>query len=148
MSAWTIGAERVPAAKLGDKSAATEIIGKLARWIPGDILVLFAGAVNWVSTEPSHPSVPLLVVFWAATPCVVILSAWAKHDLKKIDSVKAFLATIAFGIWSLSIPRSGWQNWDLVSKNPGWVTGISALGGLMFGLLASGIERKFAGEFD
>ncbi len=149
MSAWNIGAEQVRAVKLGDKGAASEIIGRVVLWIPGDILALYAGAVNWVSAEPSHPSVRLLQVFLAATPIVVILSAFAKRDLGKFDFVKALLASLAFAIWSLSIPRSGWQQWHVVNQNPGWVTAASALGGLIFGLLATGIERRYgSGEYN
>jgi hypothetical protein len=149
MSAWSIGADRVRAQKLSGKDAAIEMLGRVARWIPGDILVLFAGAINWVSAEPAHPSVRLLVVFLVATPVVVVLGAFAKQDVVGFDFVKAALATLAFAIWSLSIPRSGWQEWRVVSENPGWVTTVSALGGLMFGLLASGIERKYgSGEYE
>jgi hypothetical protein len=127
----------------------SDIIGRVARWIPGDILVLYAGAINWVSPEPASPSVRLLVVFFIATPVVVLLGAFAKHKVAGFDLVKAALAMLAFAIWSLSIPRSGWHQWALVSDNPGWVTIASALGGLMFGLLASGIERTYGtGEFN
>jgi len=88
-------------------------------------------------------------VFLVATPVVVVLGAFAKQDVVGFDFVKAGLATLAFAIWSLSIPRSGWQEWRVVSENPGWVTTVSALGGLMFGLLASGIERKYgSGEYE
>src|SRR5216684_6922962 len=99
MSAWSIGADRVRAQKLSGKDAAIEMLGRVARWIPGDILVLFAGAINWVSAEPAHPSVRLLVAFLVATPVVVVLGAFAKQDVVGFDFVKAALATLAFAIW-------------------------------------------------
>jgi membrane associated rhomboid family serine protease len=113
-----------------------------------DIVVLFAAAISWVSAEPAHPSVVLLVVLVIATPTVVLLAVFAKQDFVAFDFVKAALATLAFVIWSLSVPRSGWQQWHVVSEHPGWVAAASSLGGLMFGLLASGIERKYgSGEY-
>jgi hypothetical protein len=149
MSAWSIGADPVRVQKLNqDRDAASETIGRVTRWIPGDILVLFAGAINWVSAEPEHPSVKLLVLFFLATPVVVLLGAFAKRKLVGFDYVKAALAMLAFAIWSLSIPRSGWHQWPLVNDNPGWVTTASALVGLIFGLLASGVERTYAGEYN
>jgi hypothetical protein len=150
MSAWSIGADRAEVQKMGRGGDSTsEIIGRVARWIPGDILVLYAGAINSVSAEPAPPSVRLLVVFFIATPVVVLLGAFAKHKVARFDFAKAALAMLAFAIWSLSIPRSGWHQWSLVSDNPAWVTIVSVLGGLMFGLLASGIERTYStGEYD
>src|SRR5215470_2563992 len=98
MSAWSLGADRVRAKDLSNDEATSEIIGRMTRWIPGDILVLFAGAINWISAEPAAPSVPLLLVFLAATPIVVVLAAFSKHDLAKFDLTKAVLATLAFAI--------------------------------------------------
>lgn len=143
MSAWSIGADQVRAVKLSKKEGATEILDRIVRWIPGDIVVLFAAAISSISAEPKHPSVQLLVVFLVVTPIVVVLGAFAKRKLVGFDFVKAGLATLAFAIWSLSVPRSGWQQWHMVSDNPGWVTAVSALGGLVFGLFASGIERRY-----
>lgn len=143
MSAWSIGAERVRAGVLGRKPTAEEFVGRLTRWIPGDVLVLFASAINWVSAEPKPPSRSLLIVFLLATPIVVLLGAYSKRGVVPYDWVNALLATFAFAIWSISIPRSGWQAWPLFSSNPGWVTLASALGGLVFGLIASGIELRY-----
>ena len=143
MSAWSLGADRGAVVRLSGEDRTKEIIGRVVRWIPGDMVVLYAGAINWVSAEPKLPSLPLLLVFIAATPVVVILGAFATRSVRRFDFVKAVLAVIAFGIWSVSVPRSGWQQFDVVRENPGWVTALSALGGLMFGLLASGMEREY-----
>ena len=142
MSAWGLGAIPQRPELMGDK-VASEMVGRVVRWIPGDIIVLFAAAINWISAEPARPNMTLLVVFVALTPVVVLLAAFATRGLARFDYVKAVLATLAFAIWSLSVPRSGWHQLDLVAQNPGWVTLASALGGLMFGLFASGIERRF-----
>src|SRR5262245_30767275 len=108
MSAWSVGAIPVRAYLMGDKPA-TEIVGRMVRWIPGDIVVLFAAAISWVSAEPAKPSMGLLILFIAATPVVVILGAFASRAVAGFDFVKAVLAAIAFTIWSLSVPRSGWH---------------------------------------
>jgi hypothetical protein len=132
---------------LGDKPA-SEIVGRMVRWIPGDIVVLFAAAINWVSAEPEKPSMKLLILFIAATPIIVVLAAFASRAVARFDFVKAALAAIAFTIWSLSVPRSGWHELELVAQNPGWVTLVSALGGLAFALFASGIERRFGAGYE
>jgi NADH:ubiquinone oxidoreductase subunit 6 (subunit J) len=144
MSAWSVGATRSRALLSARKPDAGEFVSRVIRWIPGDIVVMYAAAIQWVTPEPADPSMNLLLVFMAAAGVMVILGAFATRTVERFDWIKAVLAVFAFGIWSLSVPRSGWQQLAEVADNPGLVTAASALGGVMFGLIADGIERRFS----
>lgn len=144
MSAWGVGAS-TSEVRLATPDAGS-YVGRVVRWIPGDVVALYGAAILWVTPEPLAPSLALWWWFVAAAPVVTLAGAFATRNLKKFDAVKAALAAVAFAIWSLSVPRSGWQQLGAIAANPGWVIAASALGGVIFGLVASGIERKFGGS--
>jgi hypothetical protein len=57
-------------------------------------------------------------------------------EMRSSPLVLALMAVVAFAIWSLAIPDSGWYDWNSVASNPGWVALIAGVGGLVFGAIA------------
>jgi hypothetical protein len=158
MSAWRIGAETptysegarlgrrgqpAPGATTGDLKSAVD---RLTKWIPGDVLALYVASVTAFSTEANaQPSVPLLVVFVVVTPLFVVGSAFAaRGSVGSVELLSAALAIGAFTIWSLTVPFSGWQRWNVVDDNQAAVAVAAALGGVLFGFLAEGLSKRAA----
>lgn len=70
----------------------------------------------------------------------VPFAAWvARKQITGAVWGRAILAVVAFLIWSLTVPASGWHQLEAVAKNPGWVALIATLVGLFFGVLAERI---------
>ncbi|HYZ13484.1 MAG TPA: hypothetical protein VFA08_07760 [Actinomycetota bacterium] len=70
----------------------------------------------------------------------VPFAAWvARKQVTGAVWGRALLAVVAFLIWSLTVPESGWHEFEAVAKNPGWVALIATLAGLFFGVLAERI---------
>lgn len=145
MSAFGLGREAGGASFRNERDAG-EFVGRVVRWVPGDVIVLFAACITWVGVD--KPSVPLLVLFGALTPLIVLGGAWSRsrHRVGKSDYVKAVLGLVAFVIWSLTVPGSGWRAWPVIAENVGWVAVISAVGGVLFGLIGSGVELRMSAD--
>jgi hypothetical protein len=120
------------------------VVDRLTRWIPGDMLALFATVVTAIAamTSPEMPQWIWLAVCIFATPALVLLikPADGKPDPQKPK--KALLGLIAFVIWSLTIPDSAWHNIAFVTDNAPLVAGLAALGGIFFGLLAENLVTQ------
>ena len=54
----------------------------------------------------------------------------------KLILLSMVLTAIAFGAWSVSVPGSAWQRWDVVADNPTAVGWIAIVVGLLFGAIA------------
>jgi hypothetical protein len=141
MSAWRIGAgtdDVAHARETGD--TLKRYIDKITVWIPGDVLVIYVAGVTALLTQSNEPNVVWLVVMAVITLVYVPIAAWvARKQITGAVWVRALLAVVAFLIWSLTVPESGWQELEAVAKNPGWVALIATLAGLFFGLLAERI---------
>jgi hypothetical protein len=159
MSSWRIGAEAGggtaggPAAFGGpgtDAAAETSpvatAIDRLTKWIPGDILALYVAAVTAFAAESgSKPSPLLLVVFIALSALFVIGASFATTgEVPRAALLPAVLAALAFTIWTLSVPFSGWQRWGFVSDNQASVAVVAAVLGLLFGYAAEGFTKRAA----
>jgi ABC-type proline/glycine betaine transport system permease subunit len=146
VSAWRVGSEAGPDTMLGEEqpSAIKAWIDKVTKWIPGDILAFFLAAITSLQQDPkSKPSIVLLVVMWVVTPLAVLGGAFASgKPLTNVVWVSALLAAIAFGIWSLTVPFSGWQRLDVVGDNPRMVAIIAGIAGFLFGFLADGVVQQ------
>jgi hypothetical protein len=164
MSAWRLGVESVaeghePAGEAGGGAvdlsarltqASTPPVGgldSLTKWIPGEVIVLYAAAVTAFGAEThAEPSIALLIVAGVLTPVIVVLFAYSRGTVKRKTWLTALFAAIAFAIWSLSVPFSGWQSWDLVQDNQLAVALVAAVSALLFGLLAEGLIRHYGGK--
>jgi|tagenome__1003787_1003787.scaffolds.fasta_scaffold20822687_2 hypothetical protein len=142
MSAWRVGTGRGSQAGLAadGQSPTKEFIDKLTVWIPGDVIALFVvGVTALLNGGKSGPNVLWLVIMAIATPLIVWLGAWASHKSDSKTGVRALLALIAFLIWSMTVPDSGWQKISWVAKNSVWVALIAGLIGIFFGIIAERI---------
>jgi len=141
MSAWRIGAGTDDVAEVretGDNLKRS--IDKITMWIPGDVLVIYVAGVTALLTQSNEPNVVWLVVMAVITLVYVpVAASVARKQITGAVWVRALLAVLAFLIWSLTVPGSGWQELEAVAKNPGWVALIATLAGLFFGLLAERI---------
>lgn len=141
MSAWRIGAGTdgvADAREAGD--TLKRYIDKITVWIPGDVLVIYVAGVTVLLTQSNEPNVVWLVVMAVVTLVYVPIAAWvARKQITGAVWRRALLAVVAFLIWSLTVPESGWHELEAVAKNPGWVALIATLAGLFFGALAERI---------
>jgi hypothetical protein len=152
MSAWQLGAEPRDSSigKVGtgstEEANVKVYVDRITKWIPGDVLALYvAGVTILASRGEAGLDVGWLVVAAIATPGLVLLGAWSTGEVARRDFVKAGLGLMAFIVWSLTVPSSGWQHVTFIAADPGLVTVIAALAGLVFGLIAEGSVRRWVG---
>jgi hypothetical protein len=120
-------------------------VDRITKWIPGDVLALYVAGVTVVASRgQAGLDVGWLLLAAIATPVLVVLGAWSTGEVARGDFVKAGLGLMAFVVWSLTVPSSGWQHLTFIAADPGLVTVIAALAGLMFGLIAEGSVRRWA----
>jgi hypothetical protein len=114
-------------------------IDRLVQWIPADVIAIYTVGITTLRTQSPDPNPsPLWLIIAAALAFVlVLLGAYqTRKSLGGRDFLLALMAIIAFAIWSLAIPDSGWYDWSTVAHNPGWVALIAGVGGLVFGAVA------------
>jgi hypothetical protein len=123
-------------------------VDKITKWIPGDALALYVAAVTAFGAKTgAQPSWLLLICGVVLTGVLVPLSAFAnKGGISSATVLPAILAAIAFAIWSLTVPFSGWQRWSLVHENQAAVAIVAAVIALLFGLLAEGLTKRAAAK--
>jgi hypothetical protein len=153
MSAWQIGSNppaprppdhRTRVRTTSPREGTQEFVGRLTKWIPGDALAIYVTGVSALAAQAhSKPSIVFLIVVAVLTPALVLGGAWANGTPIKLPTwVSAGLAALAFLIWSLTVPFSGWQRWSLVADNQAGVAICAGIAGLLFGLLAEGATRR------
>jgi hypothetical protein len=161
MGAWRVGFQaaaprRVASGELGGEepaedratpsspanSPAVSGIELLTKWIPGEVIALYAAAVTaFGAAANARPSIALLAVAGGLTFVVVVLTAFARGRVVKGTWLAAILAVGAFAIWSATVPFSGWQRWSFIHNHQVAVPIVAAVAALMFGLLAEGLTR-------
>jgi hypothetical protein len=143
MSAWRIGTETT-VSTLGGNSKFASIIDRLVTWIPGDTLALYVPGVALIAARPNaSPSSLFLIVMLVVNPLIITGGTFAAgHSFNKQFWVKLVLGTIAFAIWTLTVPSSGWQSWKLIADNPTGVTIVAGIIGLLFGFFADGMMKR------
>ena len=141
MSAWRIGAatgEVADAREAGN--SLKRYIDMITVWIPGDVVVIYVAGVTGLLTQSNEPNVVWLVVMAVVTLVYVPFAAGvARKQITGAVWSRAILAVVAFLIWSLTVPGSGWHELEAVDRNPGWFALIATLVGLFFGVLAERI---------
>jgi hypothetical protein len=130
----------------GDEKATQTVIDRVTKWIPGDVLALYATAVTAFSAGTNaSPSVILLIVSIFFAGLVVLGSAFSSNgSITRHVWLPAGLAAGAFAIWSLSVPFSGWQKWHVVHDNQAAVAVVAAAAALLYTFLAEGLSKRFA----
>jgi hypothetical protein len=157
MSMWRVGREAVRisdpimtpldrsvaytrAASDGTGGPLGDIVDTVTKWIPGEVLALYAAGVTMIG----HPSWFWLVVGILLAPLVVVLGAFANSGKLPTDQkiqVRAYLALVSMLLWSLVVPGSGWWSWSVIGRNPAAVALAGGALGLIFGLVAEGVSR-------
>jgi hypothetical protein len=144
MSAWRIGSEQSRGPVFMAGKDIKSYIDRITKWIPGDVLAIYAAGVTVLASGVNaQPDIRWLLIMALATPVIVILSAWASGPLQLGHLAKAILALGAFAIWSITVPFSGWQRWDAIARDPGFTSIVAGLAGLVFGLIAEGVARRW-----
>jgi hypothetical protein len=147
MSAWGIG-RRSGAGSLGADGAGLKgYIDRVTQWIPADVLSLYVLGITALQTQHPNPNpnVALLVGGLVLAPVLVLAAAWrTRRRISLKDGVLAGLSSLAFAFWSLTVPESGWHRIQWVATNPGWIVIITAVAGLLFGLLADPLADALA----
>jgi hypothetical protein len=138
MSAWSIG-RRSGAGALGDGANDLKtFVDRVVQWIPADVIAIYGLGITALKAQDNdpNPSVLWLVLAGVLAFIVVMLGAVSRGRVQRRDWALAVLAVIAFAIWSLAVPDSGWYDIDWVVDNPGWVAIIAAVAGILFGAAA------------
>jgi hypothetical protein len=138
----TRGASPGPPSTAADTGGLQQIFDRLIKWIPGDTLAIYVPAVTALGASNTEPSLVLLIVMVVITPLFAIGAAFAVGDVTRRVVVAAVLAGLAFAIWSMSVPMSGWQKWDTVANNSAGFAIGAAIAGVLFGYLAEGIMLR------
>lgn len=146
MSAWRVGTGRSQVGIFANESGFKRFFDKLTIWIPGDVIALYvAGVSAFLNRVGGGPEFRLVIVMAIATPFIVLLGAWATDKLGWFTLVRALLAVVAFLIWSITVPSSGWdQEAAIIKDNPVWATVIAGLVGLFYGIIAEKISPSDA----
>ena len=123
------------------------VFDRLTKWIPGDTLALYVPGVTYLATDGGGPSLAFLVVMALVTPLFVVLAAFATGGaVTRRIWISAGLGMVAFAIWSMSVPLSGWQRWHLVASNEAGFAIGAAIAGILFGYFAEGIVRRLPAD--
>lgn len=148
MGAWTVGATRTTQ-RMAAGADPADFVNRVVRWIPGDAMVLYGGAINGLRPSAGDTSSldrALLGLFVFAAGLLVILGAFSKGPVKRGTFVKAALGAVAALIWSMSVPNSAWHGLQVFKDYPIGMSIAAAFGGTAFALLASGIELRLPSE--
>jgi hypothetical protein len=139
MSAWSVGRSSGTVSLAAAPNDLKAFIDRVVQWIPADVVALYTVGITTLRTQHPDPNPsPLWLIIGAVLAFVLVLLA-AQRTRKKLvgrDFLLALMAVVAFAIWSLAIPDSGWYDWSTVAHNPGWVALIAGVGGLLFGAVA------------
>jgi hypothetical protein len=145
MSMWQIARESsdgelfVPEADTD--TGLSEYTDRILKWIPGDVLALYATGVTTIG----KPSWWWLIVAIVLSPALVLLVPFTSSghlDLSRPVTTNAALGLVATLLWTLTIPNSGWQNIAGVSKNASTVALVVAVVGLLFSAVAEGFSQR------
>ena len=119
---------------------------RVTKWIPGEVITLYVAAITAIAGSSGlDPSIPLLIAFAVVAALFTFGGAFANSgEVPSGTVLSALLATIAFLIWSLTVPASGWQELDVVKDNPTEVAIAAAIFGILFSQIAEGIEKARA----
>ena len=164
MSAWRVGAESAGTAPLargrraerglpsgalegeptGGSTGLQSFVDRVTKWIPGEVITLYVAGITLIaaSQDVPEPEVWWLIVAAVLAGVITVTGAFAASGGVPTKTwVAAGLAVVAFLIWSMTVPASGWQKIDFVRDNPGKVALIAGIAGLIFSQIAEGIEK-------
>jgi hypothetical protein len=167
MGAWSLGREAALAKQLprqarelakepqDPQDTLSDLAGKVLAWIPGEVVVLYGALItlfvqNDAEKIGDSASVVLTIGGVVFAGLFVLLAAFASTSgagwLTMRIKGRAVLASIAFLIWSLTVPNSGWNEFDWIADHPIETAAIAGVVGLVFSLLATGVDNRLGDE--
>lgn len=151
MGAWQLGedaARRQRGAVASDdpQNALLTIVGRVLKWVPADVVVMFGSGVAIYVAANDTPGWWLIPVFAAVAPILVSLSAFSGRDptkawWTKMVAFRTFAAPLASLLWMFTVPNTPWTRIGWVAKHDKPSIIIAAVLGAIFSLLAEGLER-------
>lgn len=141
VSAWSVG-RRGGTESLSLSEGPNDIkafVDRLVQWIPADVIAIYTVGITALSSQQDNPNpspVWLIACGVVAFILVILAAVRTRRKVAPRDLLLALMAVVAFAIWALAIPDSGWYQWHAVADNPGWVAAIAGLGGIVFGAIA------------
>jgi len=168
MGAWSLGRDaaqfegEVPAAARAVAKNVDEVreaekklkdsAGKVLQWIPGEVIA-FYGAITTIIVQNEAEaigdtgSILLTVAGVLLAAGFVVLGAFAntseKGWLTKRVVLRSVLAAVAFAIWSLTVPSSGWNQIEWIKDHPAITAAIAGVLGLCFSMFATGADKHW-----
>ncbi len=142
MSAWGLGRNSGVSGTLDGESKTKAFVDRVVQWIPADVIAIYTVGITTLRIESPDPNPsPLwLVIAGALGFALVLISARVtRRRLGWRDVGMAVAAVVAFAIWSLAIPESGWYDWHVIADHPGWVALVASVGGIVFGAIAEAL---------
>ena len=130
----------------GDDNRLLTYVGKLIGWIPADAIGFYAASVTVLVDDPKDdPSWWLVALGGGVAAFLTLAGRKSKHGWRSMLSWKMLvhivIVLVAFGIWSATVPDSGWQEIDWVDKHAGWTVVISAALGLVVATIAEWLRK-------
>ena len=147
MSAWGIGRRNGAVSLAGGSAGLKAYVDRVTEWIPADVVSLYVLGITALQAQHPNPNPNwvLLVGGLVLAPSLVLIAAWkTRGRISRKDGALAGLSSLAFAFWSLVVPESGWHRIQWVATNPGWIVIITAVAGLLFGLLADPLADAVA----
>jgi hypothetical protein len=122
-------------------NALAKFADRVTKWIPGDALALYLPGVSFFE----DPNPWWLVTMTVVSGLLVLSAAFATGEkIRKEVYAAAGLGSMAFAIWSLSVPSSGWQAIPVLHEKKFMISLVGALAGALFALVAEGITNRMA----
>jgi hypothetical protein len=123
-----------------------EVFDRLKKWVPADTLGVFVPLITFVSAGSGKASLLLLGLMVVVTPIFVLGAAFAKgQTLRNLRVwVSAGLALVAFTIWSVPVPLSGWGEISMVKQNTPLFVVAAVILGIAFSYFAEGVTLRVA----
>jgi hypothetical protein len=139
VSAWGVGRRSGAGNLAGEPGDIKAFVDRVVQWIPADVLAIYTLGITTLKIQKPDPNPTLawLIIAGVLAPVILLLAAWrTRKTLVKRDWVLAGMSIVAFAIWSLAVPESGWYRIDWITHNPGWVALLAGAAGMLFGAVA------------
>ncbi len=98
------------------------------------------------ATTDLDTALVLTVICAVATPLVVVGAAFnnsADDTWRSTRTLwRAGVSLVAFAVWSITIPTSGWNKIDWFAEDPARTAVIVGIAGFAINLIASGVDKR------
>jgi len=117
----------------GGAEGGDDYFGRLAKYIPAEIVAVYLAAKAVVATDPDRPTL-ICVIFWACLTLTPIYLVFVTREKGKGPLwLQVLLATIAFPLWVLAIGGGCFA--EHFDKRPAIVSLILIFVTFLFGII-------------